>query len=81
METVVDDLNQIWQTSLKILREDLTAAAIHAWLDDTAPIGIENDTVVLAAPHRFAREQLDARYGDALQARSPPPRVVRSTCS
>ncbi|CAN5920080.1 hypothetical protein BH23ACT10_BH23ACT10_05090 [soil metagenome] len=68
METVVDDLNQIWQTSLKILREDLTAAAIHAWLDDTTPIGIENDTVVLAAPHRFAREQLDARYGDALRS-------------
>ncbi|MBW3603343.1 MAG: chromosomal replication initiator protein DnaA [Actinobacteria bacterium] len=67
METVVGDLNQIWQASLKILREDLTAAAIHAWLDDTQPIGIENDTVVLAAPHRFAREQLDARYGDALR--------------
>ncbi len=68
MDTVVGDLNQMWQASLKILREDLTAAAIHVWLDDTQPIGIENDTVVLAAPHRFAREQLDARYGDALRA-------------
>ncbi|HSJ46785.1 MAG TPA: chromosomal replication initiator protein DnaA [Euzebyales bacterium] len=68
METVVGDLDQIWQASLKILREDLTAAALHAWLDETQPIGIENDTVVLAAPHRFAREQLDARYGDTLRS-------------
>jgi chromosomal replication initiator protein len=58
----------MWQASLEILRRDLTAAALHAWLDDTQPIGFDNDTVVLAAPHRFAREQLDARYGDALRA-------------
>jgi chromosomal replication initiator protein len=68
VDTVVDHLNHIWERSLAILREDLTAAALHAWLDDTRPIGIDNDTVVLAAPHRFAREQLDARYGDALRA-------------
>ena len=68
VDTVVGDLNHIWERSLGILREDLTAAALHAWLDDTRPIGFENDTVVLAAPHRFAREQLDARYGDALRA-------------
>jgi chromosomal replication initiator protein len=68
VDTVVDDLNQIWERSLGILREDLTAAVLHAWLDDTRPIGFDNDTVVLAAPHRFAREQLDARYGDALRA-------------
>ena len=68
VDTVVDDMNQIWERSLGILREDLTAAALHAWLDDTRPIGFDDDTVVLAAPHRFAREQLDARYGDALRA-------------
>jgi chromosomal replication initiator protein len=68
VDTVVGDLDQIWQASRRILREDLTAAALHAWLDETQPIGIENDTVVLGAPHRFAREQLDARYGDALRA-------------
>jgi chromosomal replication initiator protein len=68
VETVVGDLNEMWHASLEILRQDLTAAALHAWLDDTQPIGFDNDTVVLAAPHRFAREQLDARYGDALRA-------------
>ena len=68
MDTVVGDLNDMWQASLEILRRDLTAAALHTWLDDTQPIGFDNDTVVLAAPHRFAREQLDARYGDALRA-------------
>jgi chromosomal replication initiator protein len=68
VETVVGDLDQIWQASLEILQQDLTAAALRAWLDETQAIGIENDTVVLAAPHRFAREQLDARYGDALRS-------------
>jgi chromosomal replication initiator protein len=65
---VVGDLDAVWQRSLAILREDLTAAALHTWLDETRAIGVDNDTVVLAAPHRFAREQLDARYGDALRS-------------
>jgi chromosomal replication initiator protein len=61
------DLESLWQDSLELLREDLTGAAQRAWLDDTHPVGFSDDTVVLAAPNSFAREQLDARYGTRLR--------------
>src|SRR5680860_225670 len=62
------DLDQLWTRSLTDLQQTLTGAAQRAWLDDTHPVGFSGDTVVLAAPHSFAREQLDTRYGPALRS-------------
>jgi chromosomal replication initiator protein len=62
------DLDELWARSLSELQEQLTGAALRAWLDDTKPVGFSHDTVVLAAPHSFAREQLDNRYGPALRS-------------
>ncbi|MDP9405394.1 MAG: chromosomal replication initiator protein DnaA [Actinomycetota bacterium] len=58
----------MWTRCLGELQEQLTSAALRAWLDDTRPVGFSQDTVVLAAPHSFAREQLDVRYGATLRA-------------
>jgi chromosomal replication initiator protein len=63
----VVDLADLWSRSLADLQERLTGAAQRAWLDDTTPVGFSQDTVVLAAPHSFAREQLDTRYGPELR--------------
>ena len=64
----VIDLDDLWQRSLQDLQQSMPGAAQRAWLDDTRPVGFSQDTVVLAAPHSFAREQLDTRYGPALRA-------------
>ena len=61
------DLEDLWSRSLTDLQTHLTGAAQRAWLDDTRPVGFSGDTVVLAAPHSFAREQLDSRYGAVLR--------------
>ncbi|MDP8929452.1 MAG: chromosomal replication initiator protein DnaA [Actinomycetota bacterium] len=61
------DLDELWTQALAALREEMTGAAQRAWLDDTRPVGFDRDTVVLAAPHSFAREQLDIRYNAALR--------------
>ena len=61
------DLDALWTTSLADLRGTVTGAAQRAWLDDTRAVGFSDDTVILAAPHGFAREQLDTRYGTALR--------------
>ena len=63
----VMDLEDLWSRSLTDLQTHLTGAAQRAWLDDTRPVGFSGDTVVLAAPHSFAREQLDSRYGAVLR--------------
>ncbi len=62
------NLDDLWSRSLAELRRCLTGPAQRAWLDDTKPVGFSEDTVVLAAPHSFAREQLDTRYGPALRS-------------
>ena len=61
------ELDDLWDQALDDLRTQLTGAAQRAWLDETEPVGYSQDTVVLAAPHSFAREQLDTRYGGALR--------------
>jgi chromosomal replication initiator protein len=66
-ESALVDLDELWHRSLDDLQQQLTGAAQRAWLDETRPVGFSDDTVVLAAPHSFAREQLDTRYGTALR--------------
>jgi chromosomal replication initiator protein len=62
------DLAELWRSALVDLQSTLTGAAQRTWLDETTPVGFSDDTVVLAAPHSFAREQLDSRYGPELRA-------------
>ena len=66
-EAVVLDLDELWARSLAALQEQATGPAFRAWLDETRPVGFSQDTVVLAAPHGFAREQLDTRFGGVLR--------------
>ncbi|MPZ86759.1 MAG: chromosomal replication initiator protein DnaA [Nitriliruptorales bacterium] len=61
------DLEDLWTRAVEELRQELTGAASRTWLDQTSPVGFSGDTVVLAAPHNFAREQLDIRHGGALR--------------
>ena len=67
-ESAVIDLDDLWNRSLGSLQASGTGPALRAWLDETRPVGFSQDTVVLAAPHSFAREQLDTRYGSALRS-------------
>ncbi len=67
-EPGVVDLNSLWRRALEDLQERLPGAAQRAWLDQTTPVGFSDDTVVLAAPNGFAREQLDTRYGPQLRS-------------
>ena len=62
------ELTDLWQHTLDALQDRVTGAALQTWLRETSPVGFSDDTLVLAAPHAFAREQLDLRYGAELRA-------------
>ena len=66
-ETRVLDLGELWSQVLQDLEHRMPGAAQRAWLLETQPVGFNDDTVVLAAPHSFAREQLDTRFGPELR--------------
>ncbi len=67
-ESAVFDLATLWDESLDGLTANVTSPAQRRWLAATTPVGFNDDTVVLAAPHAFAREWLDARCGHHLRA-------------
>jgi chromosomal replication initiator protein len=64
----VGEIADLWKRALHELQDRMTGAASRAWLSETVPVGFSEDTVILAAPHSFAREQLDNRYGPELRA-------------
>ncbi len=66
-ESTVFDLASLWDESLTDLTATITSPAQRRWLSATRPVGFSHDTVVLAAPHTFAREWLDVRCGDHLR--------------
>jgi chromosomal replication initiator protein len=66
-DSLAVDLDGLWSRSLEELSSQVSSAALRAWLADTKPVGYSHDTVVLAAPHSFAREQLDSRWGAILR--------------
>ena len=55
------DLDALWQASLQDVTARVVSPAQRRWLQETRPVGYSEGTVVLAAPHQFAREWLDAR--------------------
>lgn len=67
-DSLAVDLDGLWTRSLEELSSQVSSAALRAWLADTRPVGYSQDTVVLAAPHSFAREQLDSRWGATLRS-------------
>ncbi|MEX2621980.1 MAG: chromosomal replication initiator protein DnaA [Egibacteraceae bacterium] len=58
------DLDDLWQRCLAHLQHRLTGPAHRAWLNDTDMVGYDDDTVVLAAPHNLAREQITGPYSE-----------------
>jgi chromosomal replication initiator protein len=67
VSTASDDLDLLWKAAHHELAADIASASTRSWLDELVPTDITHETVVLAAPHPFAREQLDLRYGPALR--------------
>jgi chromosomal replication initiator protein len=61
------DLEKLWGESLSDVTTAVSSPAQRRWLWATRPVGFDDDTVVLAAPHTFAREWLHARCGDRLR--------------
>ena len=62
------DLESLWSESLEGVMPTVSSPAQRQWLAATRPVGFNDDTVVLASPHSFAREWLDTRCGDRIRA-------------
>jgi chromosomal replication initiator protein len=61
------DLDVLWSHSLAGVLDTVTSPPQRQWLAATHPVGFSDDTVVLAAPHAFAREWLERNCGDKIR--------------
>lgn len=61
-----DELHTAWQAVTAELGEDSLSGQQRAWLAVTQPLGLFEDTVIIAAPHQFAREAFESRLRSVL---------------
>ena len=63
------DLAHLWSRTLeRLTAQDELTPQFQAWLSLTRPIAFVEDTVLLAAPHDFAKDILETRLRPALTA-------------
>ncbi len=57
-----DNLPQIWEDTLKIIKEELTEVSFNTWIKPIEPISLDKDTIILGAPNDFIKDILNNRY-------------------
>src|SRR3954464_9904455 len=56
------DLVAVWERSIDSLEDGALSPQNKAWIQLTRPLGLVEDTALLAAPNEFTRELLESRY-------------------
>jgi chromosomal replication initiator protein len=56
------DLVAVWQRSVDSLAEGALSPQNKAWIQLTRPLGLVEDTALLAAPNEFTKDLLELRY-------------------
>ncbi|MCW2776338.1 MAG: chromosomal replication initiator DnaA, partial [Frankiales bacterium] len=59
-------LEALWQSVVGALGDGVLSPQHRAWLGLTRPLGLVEDTVLLAAPNEFAKDVLDSRLRPVL---------------
>ena len=63
----VNSINDIWQTVLGVLGENLTGTAISTWFDDCVPVEIDGSTLVLQTSSDFKRDIIVKRFSETIK--------------
>ncbi|MDO8886380.1 chromosomal replication initiator protein DnaA [Candidatus Oleimmundimicrobium sp.] len=62
-----NQLNEIWEETLSIIKKGLNTPMSKAWFDNTSPLAIQNDILIISTPNSFIREWLETRYSQTLK--------------
>jgi chromosomal replication initiator protein len=57
-----DNLNAIWESTLKLIRGELTEVSFNTWFKVIKPVRIKDNCLVLSVPTDFIKNILEARY-------------------
>jgi chromosomal replication initiator protein len=62
---------EIWSRLLDHARHELPEQTFRTWLEPTAALAVENDTIVVGTPDRFAAEWNESKHGELLASYAP----------
>ena len=57
-----NNLDQIWEESLKLIKSELTEVSFNTWLGSIKPVQINNEDLILSTPTDFNKQILEDRY-------------------
>jgi len=59
---MVNNLYEIWENMLDIIKGELSQISFSTWLSQIEPVTITNDVLILRVPNEFLKGILEARY-------------------
>jgi len=62
------DVQQVWQETLDVVRAELNTPTFKTWFEQTAPLGIVEQEMVVSVQNDFARDWLETRYSSLLSS-------------
>lgn len=62
------EVQQVWQDTLDVVRQELNTPTFKTWFEHTAPIGLVDETMVVSVQNDFARDWLESRYAGLLSS-------------
>ncbi len=63
----MNSLNDIWESVMEILRQELTPTAINTWFSDCVPIEIGNSRMTIHTTSTFKRSIINERFSDTIK--------------
>ena len=60
------DVRRLWEETLEVVRGELNTPTFKTWFEQTEPLGIDGDTLLVGTRHEYARDWLDKRYSGLL---------------
>ena len=62
----MNSLNDIWQSILNLLAQDLTPTAMQTWFSDCKPVELKDNRLVLHTPNDFKRDIIQKRFAPTI---------------
>lgn len=62
----VQEVQQMWTDTLDVVRQELNTPTFKTWFENTLPLGVIDDTLVVSVQNEFARDWLESRYSGLL---------------
>ena len=60
---------EVWERVLEDAQGDIVdVSSLRVWFDGITPVGLQDDVLSVAVPNSFAKEYIETRFGELLEA-------------